>query len=103
MLSFSLTLDTVLSNSRMASSMVMENVTVMARMTMVTAIPKEIFRFISVPPRSDQQHQHHAPEDREQEHPCKQQTANAQKALAFFFVHNRQMASFISWGYNRGG
>ena len=34
---------------------------------------------------------------------CLIATANAQKALAFFFVHNSQMASFISWGYNRGG
>jgi len=46
MLSFSFTLVTVRSNSRIASSIVMENVTVIARMTMVTVIPTEILRFI---------------------------------------------------------
>ena len=46
MLSFSLTLLTVLSNRRMANSMVTEKVTVMARMTMVSIIPTEIFLFI---------------------------------------------------------
>ena len=46
MLSFSFTLETVLSNSRIATNMVMEKVTVMARITMLTAMPTEILRFI---------------------------------------------------------
>src|SRR5699024_1452580 len=49
---FSLTLLTVLSNSRIASSMVTENVTVMARITMVSIMPTEIFLFIVGPPVS---------------------------------------------------
>src|SRR5699024_404905 len=56
MLSFSLTLLTVLSNRRIASSMVTEKVTVMARITMVSIIPTEIFLFIGILP-SAQQHQ----------------------------------------------
>ena len=51
MLSFSFTLVTVWSNSRIASSIVMEKVTVIARMTMVTVIPTEILRFIQCPPQ----------------------------------------------------
>ena len=50
MLSFSFTLVTVWSNSRIAISIVMEKVTVIARMTMVTVIPTEILRFIQCPP-----------------------------------------------------
>ena len=98
MLSFSFTLETVLSNSRMASSMVMEKVTVMARMTMVTIIPTETLRFILRPPGSDQQHQQHAAHHREQEYPCQQQTTDAQDALAFFFVHKARSASFYLMG-----
>src|SRR5699024_8098619 len=72
MLSFSLTLLTVLSNSRMASSMVTEKVTVMARMTMVSIIPTEIFLFIGILP-SAQQHKQGAaqqgqPQQRRQHH-----------------------------------
>ena len=51
MLSFSFTLVTVWSNSRIAISIVMEKVTVIARMTMVTVIPTEILRFIQCPPQ----------------------------------------------------
>ena len=86
MLSFSLTLDTVLSNRRIAISIVTEKVTVIARMTMVTIIPTEIFRFIGLP-LSEQKHHSQAPHQREHEHPCQHETAQAQQALTFIFLH----------------
>ena len=84
MLSFSFTLETVLSNRRIATSMVMEKVTVMARMTMLTAMPTDILRFIFFPPLSDQQHHNHAAQHGKCKDPCQDQTAHAQDALAFF-------------------
>ena len=67
--------------------MVMEKVTVIARMTMVTIIPTEILRFIALLLPSDQQHHRYAPEQGEHEHTRQDQTADLQNVLAFFVVH----------------
>ncbi|EDP22469.1 hypothetical protein FAEPRAM212_00713 [Faecalibacterium prausnitzii M21/2] len=82
----------------MAMSIVMEKVTVMARITIVTAIPKEILRFMVCFLRSEQQHHKDAAQQREYKHPCQNQTADAQHALAFLFVHRstRLLALLVS-------